>query len=539
LRTSISAPAGGIRLFPARPASGAVIAPSRLVQSRSAWWFLPDIAMLAAAVTLFYSLFLFGGYQAFFHDSDAGWHIRTGERILQSGLLPRTDPFSFTAASKPWFAWEWLADVIVGTIYQFAGLAGVALFYASALAASVWLWFQLNWAAGGNFLLAACFAAPMLSTTNLHWLARPHVLSWLFLLAIVRFAVRPVSGPLALAGVALLSAFWANIHASFLMGPAILLIYAVGAGLNSLIFGTHRHAHLESARTLAVASAVALAATFVNPYGFHLHRHVIAYLTDTALLDRVGEFQSFNFHLAGSTQILLTLGIAATGAVLSLSRKDVGSFLLIGLLLVLALRSARGLPLVALLALPLANGAITQSLRGATGLLASFRKTVDEALNYGDRLRALDRHASGILWAPALLLLAAFALRIPAIAAHTGFPAAEFPVAASAEIAKLPTGARLLASDKFGGYLIFRFAGTRPVFFDGRSDLYGAQFLADYATLTQLRPGWQAILNRYNFTHALLPPTAPLIAALESAGWSRTYSDPVATLLARNGTPRI
>ena len=111
--------------MPARSSTSAVTARTRL-------WLMPNLAMLAATVTLFYSLFFFGGYQAFFHDSDAGWHIRTGQQILQSGILPRTDPFSFTAASKPWFAWEWLADITVGTIYQFAGLAGVALFYASA-----------------------------------------------------------------------------------------------------------------------------------------------------------------------------------------------------------------------------------------------------------------------------------------------------------------------------------------------------------------------------------------------------------------------
>jgi len=127
-------------------------------------WLLPDLGLLAATVTLFYSLFLFGGYRAFFHDSDAGWHIRAGEQILRTGELPRTDPFSFTAAAKPWFAWEWLADAAVGAIHRYSGLAGVALFYATVLAAGVWLWFRLNWAADGSFLLAAMFAVPMLST---------------------------------------------------------------------------------------------------------------------------------------------------------------------------------------------------------------------------------------------------------------------------------------------------------------------------------------------------------------------------------------
>ena len=77
-------------------------------------WCVPDLAFATACVTLFYCLFLFQGYQKLFRDSDAGWHIRTGEAILNTGTLPRTDPYSFTQGGKPWFAWEWLSDVAVG-----------------------------------------------------------------------------------------------------------------------------------------------------------------------------------------------------------------------------------------------------------------------------------------------------------------------------------------------------------------------------------------------------------------------------------------
>ena len=70
-----------------------------------------------------------------------------------------------------------------------------------------------------------------------------------------------------------------------------------------------------------------------------------------------------------------------------------------------------------------------------------------------------------------ILALVVFALlRTPAIAARTGFPPDQFPVAAAAEVEKLAPTARILAPDKFGGYLIYRFQGTRKVFFDGRSE---------------------------------------------------------------------
>ncbi len=97
----------------------------------------------------------------------------------------------------------------------------------------------------------------------------------------------------------------------------------------------------------------------------------------------------------------------------------------------------------------------------------------------------------------------------------------------------MPADARLLSTDKFGGYLIYRFAGQRPVFFDGRSDLYGSEFMKQYLKLVELRPGWEQVLNGFQPTHALLPADAPLRHALEKDGWRALYSDNVAFLLER------
>ena len=135
-----------------------------------------------------------------------------------------------------------------------------------------------------------------------------------------------------------------------------------------------------------------------------------------------------------------------------------------------------------------------------------------------------------------LLLVACFALlRTPAIAAATGFPPDQFPVAAYSH---LPAGGRLFAPDKFGGYLIYRSLGTRKVFFDGRSDLYGARFLKDYSRLVQLRPGWREYWESFHFTAALVPDDWSLIPALEQAGWTTVYRDGTATLLEEGGTKR-
>ena len=108
------------------------------------------------------------------------------------------------------------------------------------------------------------------------------------------------------------------------------------------------------------------------------------------------------------------------------------------------------------------------------------------------------------------------------------FPASDFPVTAARAI---PSNARLFAPDKFGGYLIYESAGTRQVFFDGRSDFYGLRFMQDYIRMVEVRPGWQALFDAWGFTHALVMRDSPLRAALEARGWTRISEDSAAVLL--------
>ena len=446
-------------------------------------WLAPDLGLAAATVTLFYCLFFFQGYQQLFRDSDAGWHIRNGENILADGALPEVDPFSFSRPAAPWFAWEWGSDVIAGAVHRTGGLHAVALFYAVLIATAVWIWFRLHWAMKSNFLIACAMAPLLLSTSSLHWMARPHVISWLFLLGTLIYAESDRGW---LAWVAFLSALWANLHASFFLGPLILLLYAK-----------------------PLPALVAALASLANPYGWNLHLHIFRYLTDSDLLARIAEFQSFDFHAAGSWQIVATVILGIAGGVLAATHRRFDRCAVSLLFSALALRSARGLPLVALLLLPIAAAEITLELP------VRLR-------DYGDRVRALDRQMAGFALMPLIAAAAFFLLRYVPV----GFPPDQFPVAAYPHI---PVEARLFASDKYGGYLIYR---GRRVFFDGRSDFYGAEFLKQYGRLVQLRPGWREYWASWNFTHALLPNDAPLAAALIDAGWRVTYRDATATLLA-------
>jgi len=469
-------------------------------------WCVPDLALVTATVTLFYCLFLFQGYRKLFRDSDAGWHIRTGEAILTTGTLPHTDTYSFSKPGQPWFAWEWGADVIVGAIHRASGLQGVALFYGTLIAAGVWLWFRLHWLVGGDFLVACGMAPLLLSTCEIHWLARPHVIAWLLLLGSLCYLERSMSRPLGWTSYLMAAVYmvlWANLHASFFLGAALATIYALGLWWS----GT------ADWFPMLKLAAVAAIAPIANPYGWQLYAHVYRYLTDGALIGRIAEFQSYDFHAAGSGQIIATVMLGIAGGALALTKKRYVHFLLAMAISVMALRSARALPIAALILLPLANGAI------AATIDLPWR-------DYANRLRALDAQFLGLALAPVILFAALLLLRI----VPTGFPPDDFPVAAYEHI---PESARLFASDKFGGYLIYRSAGTRKVFFDGRSDFYGIEFLNQYGRIVQVRPGWQALWKPYGFTHALLPAEMALTAVLEQQGWRRVYQDKVAVLLER------
>jgi hypothetical protein len=498
---------------------------------------VPDLAIAGALLTLILCLFLFDGTRTLFRDADAGWHIRIGERILDQRAVPITDPFSFTRTDERWFAWEWLADIAMGATHRAGGITMVAFLYAVVLAACTWLWFQLHWTLNGNFLVAAAMASLFLSTANLHWLARPHVFSWLFLIGAVLLAeCASRSERLTfreLSVVIIGSVLWANIHGSFFLGSAIFFAYAAGFALRRFLFDDAP----SSGRKLAILGLISLVSTLVNPYGWALHQHVFTYLTDRELIDRIGEFQSFNFHDAGASRILATVLVAAIGCGLALTQREFARFLLGAMLLAMALRSARGLPILALVALPLANAAITKALREVHHLRPELTRHLHDFLSYSQNLRMIDVRVGGWLTALAITGLCFFVVRTPAIEAHAGFPRETFPVQAALAVERLDPRARILTPDLYGGYLIYRFNGQRPVFFDGRSDFYGSAFMTSYIDLMQVRPGWREVLDshiaKHGITHALLPLRYSLVAALEQDGWKPLHRDGISVLLER------
>jgi hypothetical protein len=75
-------------------------------------------------------------------DPDLTMHLRIGEWIVDQGRLPRTEPFSWTRAGAPFYAYSWLAEVVYIQILRASGGGGLhvlnGLVAATSVASVVW-----------------------------------------------------------------------------------------------------------------------------------------------------------------------------------------------------------------------------------------------------------------------------------------------------------------------------------------------------------------------------------------------------------------
>lgn len=482
---------------------------------------LPDLLFAALLATLFSQP---AAWQALFADGDTGWHIRTGEWILQFQAVPHQDLFSFSRPGQPWFAWEWLADVLFALCFRIHGLSAIAALTAAVICLSGVLLLIALLRRGVGLWIAAGVTMAVVSASSVHYLARPHVFSLLgFTLALWILAEdrrRPTARVWMLVP---LAALWANLHGGFFAWLAMLVFLLV-------ILAVQRDwPALRRYGTLTVLSA---AATLANPYGWHLHSYIAGYLRSSWILDRVQEFQSPNFR---SENMLVFAALLLGGAALAaraLARREWFEGGLVLLWGFASLRSARHIPLYAIAAAPVIATECADWWRNrAAGASARSPARVlwQVGVDFG-------RTARLSVWALVLgALVAGLSLRSAALA---DFPPSRFPVAAATQYGTLlapPVDApRILTPDQWAAYLIYRFFPRQHVFFDDRADFYGRALCEDYLTLRTAGPRWAEVLAKYGFEVALLPPDWPLLRLLErDPGWEVIARDPVSELLVR------
>jgi hypothetical protein len=446
---------------------------------------------------------------ALFNDGDTFWHIAAGLRMIADRAVLVRDPFSYTFAGQPWNAHEWLSEVFMAAAWRALGWGGVALLFAaaSALTAGLLAWHLGRWYATPAQLLILVFSLACMTGSLL---ARPHLLAlpllemWTAGLLIARSEERAPSWALLP-----VMTLWANLHGGFAFG-FLMLGYA---GLEALF--DKRTEWRETLKkwglfTIGAVAAAALTPQFLDGLTFPLR---LATMTG---LGHIGEWAPADFSTVRPFEVVI---LAAFYVFLSRGVTLPAGRILISLLLLhLALQHMRH-QLVFAVAVPLV---LAEPLSRA---LAAKPDAV--------RRESVSGFAS-------IALALAVILGASTVRLSFTFPRGGQLVAPQAALDHVPhqlAGRPVLNAYGFGGYLIFR--GVRP-FIDSRAELYGDDFLANYARI--VAPETKALtatVSRYKVAWTIFPPDSPVVTVLDLLpGWHRFYSDDIAVVHVRDASPK-
>ena len=458
------------------------------------------------------------------NDCDTGHHIRAGEIILNTLKIPSSDPFSFITPPLPWTVHEWLSEVIMALLHRLGGLTAVVVFFGILIAATYYIFLRQMKSQGYSVLAATAITILLCALAQLHWLARPHTFSmlimvgWYSLLNSYQYQQRDRLWLLPI-----LMLLWVNIHGGYIVGFVLVAIFMTGDCLQEY-FSAGRVWSCRTKKYALVSLACLLAALF-NPFSYKIFLFPFQLVNDTYLVSHIQEYISPNFH----EEAIFKYVLLAMLAILPLLKKRLAA---IELLLILcftnmALTSVRYIPLFALFVLPVLFKGLTLPKHPLLEKITSFFVQREETI------ASVDRLARGILW-PAVATITVLALAYSGVISYAFDPKIK-PTAAVEFITKNQISGNVFNDDEFGDLLIYQTSGKHKVFIDGRLDMYGAKRLTEYFAVLDIKPGWEAIMKKYETSWVFYPTDSPFVRHLVTLPeWKLIYSDPVASILVQD-----
>jgi len=456
-------------------------------------------------------------------DPDFWWHLRTGQYIVETQSVPHADPFSFTRLGHPWIAHEWLSEVLIYTVYRVGSWGGLIVVFAGLTSATFFLLYLRcagrPYVAGLLVLWAAFACRPT-------WGVRPQTLSLLLASVLLCILERPMRPQRSVLWIVPLTLLWANLHAGYAVGVALLVLFLMGGWLDG-IFGFARWIEVRAeTRWLLLALGLSLAAVVFNPNGWRLYLYPFATFHSTAMQKDIAEWFSPDFHRGEYLPLLALLIAALVFPRLSAQRMRPRTMLLVCVSAYAALESVRLIPIFVLIAVPFLAEHADALMRARQ---RSFRAS--EQLHLTMTKLVCNAVIAVVLIVFVWVQVRRFVLRQPES------EAASFPAAAVSFLREHhPPGPLLFNDYNWGGYLIWKLYPAERVFIDGRADLYGDEFMDQYSATYNLTGDWQEPLNRWQIATVIVPSQCALATILPATGsWKPVFHDPQAVVLARVG----
>ena len=453
-------------------------------------------------------------------DPDFWWHLRTGQFIDQTRSIPKIDPFSFTKAAKPWIAHEWLSEIFIFRSFTLGGYGLLILIFSFVITASfLFSYFRCPkdskpYIAGFAVLLCAISSAPI-------WGVRPQMFNLLFV-SVFLFLLdryRQNGNFKTLIPIPLITVLWVNLHAGFILGIAIEIIFVFGYLLEIAIRKFHKKEKIDPSTQksflyLVCVFVISIFATLINPTGYQILAYPFQTLTDSAMQTYISEWFSPDFHqLIWQPFALMILALIGAGMV---GNRPI-SITKILLTLVFgygALRSIRNIPLFAVVVIPV------------------LAEQFSDLIKFKPEEQKESRHFRFISIASIISLAFLLALGFTRVVNNQARTEAEnFPKDAIEWIKENEPEGNLFNSYNWGGYLIWKLFPDYPVFIDGRADLYGKEFVSKYTEIYFTKPGWEEKLDQNNIRTVFVESDAMLADALrQSSTWEKSYEDKISVI---------
>lgn len=456
-------------------------------------------------------------------DGDFWWHLKTGEYIVQTAIIPKKDFYSFTNYGKAWVAHEWLSEAIFYVIYSHSGLNALILVFAIVTALAFWIVLKRIHAhpfVGGFAVLLGVWS--ILPTVGVRPRVFTLLLASIYLALLSRYA-RSGRGRVIWWLVPLM-ALWVNLHGGFIIGLVLIVVTIAGILLDAWAEGKKLRHLWPRMRLLTVICLACAVVVIFNPQGWRIYLFPFEVFSSPVQQREIMDWSSPNFHQSDALPLALLMLLTIAAIALSPRRVRPSELILFLATLYATLKSHRHMAIFALVAAPLFADY-------AQNWLTSIRFGKFLSSERGQGSRRLNFLFSILL----LLSLMPFALKLKSdIYSPPSQALVDVPLNAVEFLkANQITGNTFTDPNIWGGYVIWALP-SNPVYIDGRIDMYGDQFVKEFVDMKRGKIDWRPQFERYNVQIAVLEPKSMLARELdESSDWERLYVDDLSVVFKR------
>jgi len=401
-------------------------------------------------LALFLALFTLKGVITL--DPDFGYRLRTGQMIA-SGIVPKTDPYTYTMPSFPYVEHAVSVAVMWATLYPKVGRIGISIVHALvALAALIIATKRVDTTQkssrynlatkpfGLELGIAGIFPVLLAFATILPFAGiRAQTISWIFISVFFYVILNRDLWKRFKLFTPLFFLLWANTHGSWSAALAVLgFLTAYRSLMAKKILWTD-----------GILTLTSLLITLINPYGIGVWREVWSSLSDSSLRWRILEWMPSFLFVDLSFIAFFTI---STFFVVKYRKYFLTeTFLVYTLVLSQAILSRRHIPLWIFLALPMTIQAVW------------YLFDEIKPIKFGEKRFKIIYKYAWIFSIIILVLKIGYGYRD----AKTLSEQAYYPVQAIAYLNEHTPEGEIFSTYSWGGYLIWKMP-EKKVFIDGR-----------------------------------------------------------------------